>query len=71
MIYIINGYSKFDYEIKNIVFGVFNDKKQAEYHLQNLEKMQKEKGNDEMILYITKQKINYLVDENIKTYLVD
>ena len=71
MIYIINGYSQYDYEIKNIVFGIFTDKKQAEYQKAELEKIQASNGTDEMILYITEYELNSLVDKNIKNYLFD
>lgn len=69
MIYIINGYSQFDYEINNIVFGVFTDKKQAEYHKKQLEDLQVKNGANEMILSIKELKINSLDDEKIKNYL--
>lgn len=69
MIYILNGYSKYDYEISNIIFGIFTDKKQAELNKTELEKIQANNGIDEMILYITEYKLNSLVDKNIKNYL--
>lgn len=69
MIYIIIGNSSFDYEVRNIIFGVFTNKEIAEEKKLELENMQKESDNYEMILEIISKEINTLVDENVKIYL--
>ena len=69
MIYIIIGNSSFDYEVKNIIFGVFTNKEMAEEKKLELENMKKESDNYEMILEIISKEINTLIDENVKIYL--
>lgn len=69
MIYVISGYSRFDYEIKGIIFGVFTDKINAETTKKQLEDKQKKNGANEMILSIEEYEINALIDKNIKNYL--
>ena len=69
MIYIIIGNSSFDYEIRNIIFGVFTNKEMAEEKKLELENMKKESDNYEMILEIISKEINTLIDENVKIYL--
>lgn len=69
MIYIIIGNSSFDYEVRNIIFGVFTNKEMAEEKKLELENMKKESDNYEMILEIISKEINTLVDENVKIYL--
>lgn len=69
MIYIIIGNSSFDYEIRNIIFGVFTNKEMAEEKKLELENMKKESDNYEMILGIISKEINTLIDENVKIYL--
>ena len=41
MIYIIIGNSSFDYEVRNIIFGVFTNKEMAEEKKLELENMKK------------------------------
>lgn len=69
MIYIIIGNSSFDYEVRNIIFGVFTNKEMAEEKKLELENMKKESDNYEMILEIISKEINTLVDENVEIYL--
>ena len=69
MIYIIIGNSSFDYEVRNIIFGVFTNKEMAEEKKLELENMKKESDNYEMILEIISKEINTLIDENVKIYL--
>ena len=69
MIYILLGDSNFDYEIRNIIFGIFTDEKVAEQKKTELENIQKENGNDEMILYVISKELNSTDDKNIKNYL--
>ena len=58
MVYILLGDSNFDYEIRNIIFGIFTDEKMAEQKKTELENIQKENGNDEMILYVISKELN-------------
>lgn len=69
MVYILLGDSNFDYEIRNIIFGIFTDEKIAEQKKTELENIQKENGNDEMILYVISKELNSTDDKNIKNYL--
>lgn len=69
MVYILLGDSSFDYEIRNIIFGIFTDEKMAEQKKTELENIQKENGNDEMILYVISKELNSTDDKNIKNYL--
>lgn len=69
MVYILLGDSNFDYEIRNIIFGIFTDEKMAEQKKTELENIQKENGNDEMILYVISKELNSTDDKNIKNYL--
>ena len=69
MVYILLGDSNFDYEIRNIIFGIFTDEKMAEQKKAELENIQKENGNDEMILYVISKELNSTDDKNIKNYL--
>lgn len=69
MVYILLGDSSFDYEIRNIIFGIFTDEKMAEQKKIELENIQKENGNDEMILYVISKELNSTDDKNIKNYL--
>ena len=60
--YIIYGASQYDYELKNIIFGVYDDKKQAEEDLNTLEKL---KENDEFELYIVYYEKNKILENNL------
>lgn len=59
--YIICGRSQYDYELKNIIFGVYDDKKQAEEDLNTLEILKE----DEFELYIVYYEKNKILENNL------
>ena len=69
MIYLLIGDSRFDYELKNIIFGIYTNKEKAKENKKQLEKKQKENNNTEIELYIKEEKINSLNEKNIKYYI--